>query len=60
MTKGGPMHHTETVATYVQKRAFGWGSMDLGYPSAVAVLWFVLVIVGVSLINRWLQSKVRV
>lgn len=60
MTKGAPMHGTETVATYVQKRAFGWGSMDLGYPSAIAVFWFVLVIVGVALINRWLQKRVQV
>ncbi len=59
LTNGGPMHATETVATYVQKRAFGWVSLDLGYPSAIAVFWFILVIVGVTLINRWLQRKVR-
>ncbi|MDY7027899.1 MAG: sugar ABC transporter permease [Spirochaetota bacterium] len=60
LTNGGPMHHTETVATYVQKRAFGWSSLDLGYSSSIAVFWFILVIIGVTLINRWLQSKVQV
>jgi multiple sugar transport system permease protein/raffinose/stachyose/melibiose transport system permease protein len=59
LTNGGPMHHTETVATYVQKRAFGWATLDLGYSSAIAVFWFILVILGVVLINRWLQSKVE-
>ena len=58
LTGGGPMHFTETVATYVQKRAFGWNTLDLGYPSAMAVFWFGIVIVGVSLINRWLKRQV--
>ena len=57
LTNGGPMHGTETVATYVQKRAFGWASLDLGYPSAIAVFWFLLVIVGVTVINKQLQKK---
>lgn len=57
LTNGGPMNQTETVATYVQKRAFNWTSLDLGYPSAIAVFWFVLVILGVTAINRWLQSR---
>jgi ABC-type sugar transport system permease subunit len=42
MTRGGPMWGTETVATYVVKRAFEWKTLDLGYPSAIAVLWFVI------------------
>lgn len=58
LTGGGPMHFTETVATYVQKRAFGWNTLDLGYPSAMAVLWFGVVMVGVGLINRWLKRQV--
>ena len=32
MTRGGPMWGTETVATYVVKRAFEWKTLDLGYP----------------------------
>jgi ABC-type sugar transport system permease subunit len=56
-TRGGPMHHTETVATYVQKRAFEWRTLDLGYPSAIAVLWF-FVILGLSLLfARILQRR---
>ncbi len=57
LTGGGPLHFSETVATYVQKRAFGWGSLDLGYPAAMSVVWFGVVIVGVSLINRWLRVR---
>jgi len=59
LTNGGPIHFSETVATYVQKRAFGWGSLDLGYPSAMAVVWFGVVMVGVRLINRWLMRQVE-
>lgn len=40
MTQGGPLWSTETVATYVIKRAFQWKTVDLGYPSALATLWF--------------------
>ena len=49
MTRGGPMWGTETVATYVVKRAFEWKTLDLGYPSAIAVLWFVIIF-GLSLV----------
>lgn len=59
LTGGGPMHFTETVATYVQKRAFGWSTLDLGYPSAMAVLWFGVVMIGVGSINRWLKRQVE-
>lgn len=59
LTGGGPMHFTETVATYVQKRAFGWNTLDLGYPSAMSVLWFGVVIIGVGLLNRWLKRQVE-
>jgi multiple sugar transport system permease protein/raffinose/stachyose/melibiose transport system permease protein len=58
LTNGGPLHFSETVATYVQKRAFGWTSLDLGYPSAIAVAWFGVVVIGISLIARWLRSRV--
>jgi ABC-type sugar transport system permease subunit len=58
LTNGGPLHFSETVATYVQKRAFGWTSLDLGYPSAIAVAWFGVVVIGISLIARWLRGRV--
>lgn len=57
LTHGGPMHFSETVATYVQKRAFSWSTLDLGYPSAIAVLWFGVVMIGVGLLNRWFGKR---
>lgn len=59
LTNGGPLHFSETVATYVQKRAFGWRTLDLGYPSAMSVVWFGVVMVGVVLLNRWLSRKLE-
>jgi multiple sugar transport system permease protein/raffinose/stachyose/melibiose transport system permease protein len=57
MTRGGPLWATETVATYVIKRAFEWKTLDLGYPSAIAVLWF-LVILGATLaLGRLLHQR---
>jgi ABC-type sugar transport system permease subunit len=58
LTNGGPFHVTETVATYVQKRAFNWSTLDLGYPSAIAVLWFGVVVIGIGLISRRLRGRV--
>lgn len=59
LTGGGPMHFSETVATYVQKRAFAWRTLDLGYPSAMSVIWFGVVLISVGLINRWLKRQVQ-
>jgi multiple sugar transport system permease protein/raffinose/stachyose/melibiose transport system permease protein len=58
MTKGGPMWGSETVATYVIKRAFHWNTLDLGYPSAVAVLWFVVIFACSLLWFRLLRRRV--
>src|SRR5262245_61926320 len=55
MTGGGPLWSTETVSTYVYKRAFEWSTFDLGYPSTIAALWFVVVLafaVGLSWLFR--------
>jgi len=57
LTNGGPVHASETVATFVQKRAFGWSSPDLGYPSAMAMFWFGVVLISAGLLNRWLRSR---
>jgi multiple sugar transport system permease protein/raffinose/stachyose/melibiose transport system permease protein len=46
-TKGGPLWSTETVSTYVYKRAFEWQTFDLGYPSAIAMAWFAIVLAAV-------------
>ena len=46
-TQGNPLWSTETVSTYVYKRAFQWSTFDLGYPSTIAVVWFFIVMAGV-------------
>jgi multiple sugar transport system permease protein/raffinose/stachyose/melibiose transport system permease protein len=56
MTQGGPLWSTETVSTYVYKRAFEWNTFDLGYPSAVAALWS-LVVMGFVLGLTWLLRQ---
>ena len=55
MTRGGPLWSTETVSTYVYKRAFEWNTFDLGYPSAVAAVWFIVVmafVIGLTWLFR--------
>ena len=52
-TKGNPLWATETVSTYVYKRAFEWTTFDLGYPSTIAVVWFVIVLTAVLALT-WL------
>ena len=42
MTRGGPMHATEVIGTYIYKTAFG--AMDLGYASAMAMLMFAVLL----------------
>lgn len=62
LTQGRPLHFSETVATWVQHRAFHWGghgALDLGYPSAMAVAWFGVVMLGVGLITRALRRRVE-
>jgi len=60
MTAGGPLWSTETVSTYVYKRAFNWNTFDLGYPSAIAVLWFFMILLFVTLMTRLLRQRDRV
>jgi ABC-type sugar transport system permease subunit len=59
MTQGGPMWSTETVSTYVYKRAFNWNTFDLGYPSAIAVVWFVVVLAFVALLSWLFRQRER-
>jgi multiple sugar transport system permease protein/raffinose/stachyose/melibiose transport system permease protein len=56
-TKGGPLWATETVSTYTYKRAFEWSTFDLGYPSAIAAFWFVIVIGTVLVFSRLLRQR---
>jgi len=57
MTAGGPLWSTETVSTYVYKRAFDWNTFDLGYPSAIAVLWFFIIMIFVVLMTRLFRQR---
>ena len=59
MTGGGPLWSTETVSTYVYKRAFEWNTFDLGYPSAIAVLWFIIILAFIAIITRLLRPRDR-
>lgn len=58
-TKGGPLWSTETVSTYVYKRAFEWSTFDLGYPSAVASVWFAVVVAVVLLLTHLFRQRDR-
>ena len=57
MTQGGPLWSTETVSTYVYKRAFEWSTFDLGYPSTIATIWFAIVLGGVLLLTWLFRSR---
>ena len=59
MTGGGPLWSTETVSTYVYERAFEWNTFDLGYPSAIAVLWFLIILAFVVLMTRLFRQRDR-
>jgi multiple sugar transport system permease protein/raffinose/stachyose/melibiose transport system permease protein len=58
-TQGGPLWSTETVSTYVYKRAFEWSTFDLGYPSAIAAIWFAFVLTGVLMLTWLFRSPER-
>jgi len=58
-TKGNPLWSTETVSTYVYKRAFEWTTFDLGYPSTIATVWFVIVLATVLGLTWAFRSRQR-
>ena len=58
-TKGGPLWSTETVSTYLYKRAFEWSTFDLGYPSTIAAVWFVIVLAGVFALTWLFRQRER-
>jgi multiple sugar transport system permease protein/raffinose/stachyose/melibiose transport system permease protein len=56
-TQGGPLWSTETVATYTVKRAFYWNTFEKGYPSAMATMWFVIILLISVVVTRTMQKK---
>ena len=59
-TKGGPLWSTETVSTYVYKRAFEWSTFDLGYPSAIASVWFAAILACVIAMTTLMRRSDRI
>jgi len=57
LTRGGPMHMSETVATYVHKRAFTWPTPEFGYPATVAVMWFGVVFILYFVVKQLMRSR---
>lgn len=55
LTRGGPGNQTEILATYLYKKAFG--SIQLGYGSAVAVVIVVIAFIGVSVIKKFTKEE---
>jgi ABC-type sugar transport system permease subunit len=58
-TNGGPMGATETVGTYVVRRAFFFGVFDMGYASAMSTIWFIVILVVSLVLNKVLWSRER-
>jgi multiple sugar transport system permease protein/raffinose/stachyose/melibiose transport system permease protein len=57
--RGGPLGATETVSTYLVRRAFFYPTFDLGYPAAIAVVWFLVIMVFAILLMRSLRRRER-
>jgi raffinose/stachyose/melibiose transport system permease protein len=55
MTNGGPVHATETMATYLYKN--GFESFELGYGSAVGVIMFMICFVFAILYQRFVMRR---
>jgi raffinose/stachyose/melibiose transport system permease protein len=55
MTNGGPVHATETMATYLFKSAFE--SFEMGYGSAVGMLMFLICFVFALLYQRFVMNR---
>lgn len=56
-TRGGPLHKTETMVTYLYKVGFQMSPYDLGYASALSVLLFVMIVCIALLLNNYFLRK---
>lgn len=54
MTQGGPRDATTTVVFYAVKK--GYQENDIGYASAISVIFFIIVFV-ISMIQRWITQR---
>jgi ABC-type sugar transport system permease subunit len=52
MTQGGPAGHTELMATYVYREAFGTGQLRFGFSAAASMVLFAMIMVCTVLANR--------
>ena len=55
MTNGGPVHATETMATYLFKN--GFQSFEMGYGSAVGVIMFMICFVFAMMYQRFIMGR---
>jgi raffinose/stachyose/melibiose transport system permease protein len=55
MTNGGPIHATETMATYLMKS--GFESFEMGYGSAVGVIMFLICFIFAVMYQRFVMAK---
>jgi ABC-type sugar transport system permease subunit len=53
MTQGGPAGHTELMATYVYREAFGTGQMRFGFSAAASMVLFVMIMAFTAVANRF-------
>jgi raffinose/stachyose/melibiose transport system permease protein len=55
MTTGGPVHASETMATYLYKN--GFESFEMGYGSAVGVIMFLICFIFAVIYQRFVMSR---
>jgi ABC-type sugar transport system permease subunit len=53
-TGGGPVNVTEVLPSYIYKQA--WNGYALGYASAVGVIMLVILVVLVTICNRFIKG----
>ncbi|RED60556.1 raffinose/stachyose/melibiose transport system permease protein/N-acetylglucosamine transport system permease protein [Cohnella phaseoli] len=57
LTNGGPAGGTDVIGLYMFNIAFGKGSHDYGYASAIGMLLFVILITSKWLSDKWLPNQ---
>jgi multiple sugar transport system permease protein len=55
LTQGGPGHSTETLSWLVFR--FGYNDSEVGYSQAVGILLFVVGVLGLLIIRRFLRAR---